>query len=113
MATIREIQDAVARRYGVTAFDLVGHRRTKEIYRPRQIAMWLTSRLTSHSHSAIGRHFGGRGHTTVAHALARVEQLLRIDLETGREVLTLLKGLIASQTLIPGALPRSAQVLVA
>ncbi len=72
MITIREIQSAVARRYGFAVADLKGNRRTAPIVRPRQVAMFLSAQLTRHSAVAIGRSFG-RGHDTVLHACRRIE----------------------------------------
>lgn len=59
---------AVAGHYGIARIDLLSHRRTREVVRPRQLAMWLAATLTPASLPAIGRRFGGRDHTTVLHA---------------------------------------------
>lgn len=73
--TIREIQQATAATFGVTLLDLLSDRRALSITRPRQVAMWLASRATLHSLPTIGRVFG-RDHTTVMHAIGRINGLM-------------------------------------
>lgn len=73
--TVVEIQTAVADHYRVTKLDLLSERRARAIARPRQVAMWLCKRLTTRSLPDIGRRFGGRDHTTVLHAVRRIEAL--------------------------------------
>ena len=72
---IEDIQKVVARHFGVSRQDLLSNRRTRVIVRPRQIAMFLSKTMTPRSLPEIGRHFGGRDHTTVLHAVRKVEQL--------------------------------------
>jgi len=72
------IQAAVCRQFGVTTLDLMSARRGREVARPRQLAMWLARHTTLLSLPDIGRGFG-RDHTTVIHAIKRVEELLRTD----------------------------------
>jgi len=80
MPTIRDIQAAVAARYGVQPATLsetkTGGRGDA---RPRLLVMWLARQCTPYTLARIGRHFGGRDHKTVAHAIQRIEQLMRID----------------------------------
>jgi chromosomal replication initiator protein len=54
-------------------------RRARAVARPRQIAMYLSKQLTSRSLPEIGRKFGGRDHTTVMHAVRKVEELREVD----------------------------------
>jgi chromosomal replication initiator protein len=54
-------------------------RRSRNIARPRQVAMYLSKQLTEKSLLDIGRHFGDRDHTTVMHAIARVTALIETD----------------------------------
>jgi len=96
--TIQDIQALVATRFGVTRLDLISDRRSKAIYRPRQAAMWLCSRLTTHSLAAIGRQFGMRDHTTVSHAIAVVERLMRTDPVFARHVLALLESVDSEES---------------
>jgi chromosomal replication initiator protein len=73
--TIDEIQKATAEYYSMKQVDLISERRNRSIARPRQAAMWLAKQLTTRSLPDIGRRFGGRDHTTVLHAVRRIEQL--------------------------------------
>jgi chromosomal replication initiator protein len=98
MTSITDIQTVVAARCGVTVLDLVSARQARRYVRPRQVAMWLAARLTPHSQSSIGRHFGQRDHTTVGHALRRVEQWLRTDPVIARQVLDLLAAVDAGES---------------
>jgi chromosomal replication initiator protein len=88
--TIDDIQKATADHYGMKQADLLSERRNRAIARPRQAAMWLAKQLTTRSLPDIGRRFGGRDHTTVLHAVRRIEAL-RVDdsaLNHDLEVLT-------------------------
>ena len=76
---ISEILDATASELGVPRQALLARTRTPEVARARQIAMFLARELTDHSLPDIGRELGGRNHTTVLHALRRVEQSLEAD----------------------------------
>jgi hypothetical protein len=76
---IRTIQRAVCEHYDVSLDDLLSGRRTQALALPRQVAVWLCRRLTTHSMPAIGHHFGGRDHTTVLHAARRVDELRKSD----------------------------------
>lgn len=69
----------VAEEFGVSPHLLCGHSRTKELVQARQVAMFLMRTLLSQSLKEIGRHFGGRDHTTVLHALNKIEQLRTSD----------------------------------
>jgi chromosomal replication initiator protein len=79
--TIDEIQRKVAEYYKVRMADLLSARRSREVARPRQIAMYLAKRYTPRSLPEIGRKFGGRDHTTVIHAVKRIEELRTTDSE--------------------------------
>lgn len=77
--TLDEIQQEVAKYYNIKVADLHGVRRNRDVARPRQIAMFLCKQLTTRSFPEIGRAFGGRDHTTVIHAVKKVEELMRSD----------------------------------
>ncbi len=79
MITLDNIQRTVAKYYNIKIQDLTGARRTRSIARPRQIAMALAKELTSHSLPEIGESFGGRDHTTVLHAVRKIEELRETD----------------------------------
>ncbi len=76
---IEDIQRIVARHYNVSRADVLSARRTHTVVRPRQIAMYLAKVLTLRSLPEIGRRFGGRDHTTVLHAVRKIESLLKAD----------------------------------
>lgn len=86
---IEDIQRIVSRHYNVSKADLVSARRTQAIVRPRQIAMYLAKTMTPRSLPEIGRQFGGRDHTTVLHAVRKIEELARTDSRTAEEIETL------------------------
>ena len=75
---IKPVISAVAKYYGVSLRDLAAFRRTRNVVRARQVAMYLAKSLTKHSLSAIGRVFE-RNHTTVLHAVRRIDMLRRQD----------------------------------
>jgi chromosomal replication initiator protein len=77
--TIDEIQRAVADYFNLRLTEMLSERRARNIARPRQIAMYLSKQLTARSLPEIGRRFGGRDHTTVMHAVRKVEDLRRDD----------------------------------
>ena len=73
--TIDEIQNKVSNYYNINTEDLISSRRLRSFARPRQVAMYLAKKLTSRSLPEIGRKFGGRDHTTVIHAVKKIDQL--------------------------------------
>ncbi|OYQ31142.1 chromosomal replication initiation protein DnaA [Sandarakinorhabdus cyanobacteriorum] len=87
--TIDEIQRKVADYYGLRLADLLSERRAREVARPRQIAMYLAKKMTPRSLPEIGRRFGNRDHTTVMHAVKKVEELRAKDREIDSDVATL------------------------
>lgn len=90
---IEDIQKIVARQFNVSKNDLLSNRRTRVIVRPRQIAMYLAKVMTPRSLPEIGRRFGGRDHTTVLHAVRKIESLTSDDQKLEHEI-ELLKRLI-------------------
>ncbi|GLK66410.1 chromosomal replication initiator protein DnaA [Hansschlegelia plantiphila] len=76
---IEEIQRIVARHYQVSRADILSSRRTQTVVRPRQVAMYLSKQLTLRSLPEIGRRFGGRDHTTVLHAVRKIDDLVKRD----------------------------------
>jgi chromosomal replication initiator protein len=83
---IEEIQRVVARQYNVSRADLLSSRRTANVVRPRQVAMYLAKTLTLRSLPEIGRRFGGRDHTTVLHAVRKIENLVNNDTSLAEEI---------------------------
>ncbi|MEX0751429.1 MAG: chromosomal replication initiator protein DnaA [Xanthobacteraceae bacterium] len=83
---IEDIQRVVARQYNVSRADLLSSRRTANVVRPRQVAMYLAKTLTLRSLPEIGRRFGGRDHTTVLHAVRKIENLVGNDTTLAEEI---------------------------
>ncbi|MDB4017165.1 chromosomal replication initiator protein DnaA [Amylibacter sp.] len=84
--TIDEIIRKVTDHYGVNLTDMLSARRTRSIARPRQVAMYLSKKLTSKSLPEIGRRFGKRDHTTVIHAVKKIEELQSIDNQIAKDI---------------------------
>ena len=91
--TVENIQKTVAEYYKIKVADLFSGKRTRQIVRPRQVAMWLAKNLTSQSYPSIGEAFGGRDHTTVLHAVRTIETLRSKDNELNHDVHVLLQVL--------------------
>ena len=91
--TIEEIQKRVAEHFNIKLADMQSPRRARQVARPRQIAMFLAKQLTTRSLPEIGRKFGGRDHTTVMHAVKKVEELCAAD-GTFAEDVDLLKRML-------------------
>jgi chromosomal replication initiator protein len=77
--TIEDIQKLVAEHYRIRIADMHSARRARAVARPRQVAMYLAKQLTPRSLPEIGRKFGGRDHTTVMHAIRKIEELRSTD----------------------------------
>ncbi len=93
---IDDIQKLVASHYNISRADILSSRRTANVVRPRQIAMYLSKVLTLRSLPEIGRRFGGRDHTTVLHAVRKIEDLAAKD-KSLAEVIELLKRILNEQ----------------
>jgi chromosomal replication initiator protein len=86
---ISEIQARVAAHYHIPLREMVSSRRSREVARPRQVAMFLSRELTPSSFPEIGRRFGDRDHTTVMHACRAIGTLRLLDKALDRDVLAL------------------------
>lgn len=86
MIMIADIQRAVADHFKVPLSDMASDRRSVTYTRPRQVAMYLSRRLTTRSYPQIGRKFGDRDHATVIHGVRRIEELVRTDRKLGSAV---------------------------
>ena len=84
--TMEEIQKRVAEHFKIRISDMSSARRSRAVARPRQVAMYLSKQLTSRSLPEIGRAFGGRDHTTVMHAVKKVEELVKLDTNFAEDV---------------------------
>ncbi len=94
--TVDRIQRAVADAFDITLNDMVSKRRTRSVARPRQVAMYLCKKMTKRSLPDIGRRFGGRDHTTVMHAVKRIENLRQEDLGFHAKIQTIETSLKAA-----------------
>ncbi|MDR0753444.1 MAG: chromosomal replication initiator protein DnaA, partial [Holosporaceae bacterium] len=92
--TIEEIQKKVAAHYSIKYSDMSTPRRTRQIALPRQVAMYLSKKLTTLSLPEIGKSFGGRDHTTVLHALRKIEDAMAKDSNLSEDI-RLLSGILA------------------
>jgi len=84
--TMEEIQKRVAEHFKIRVSDMSSARRSRAVARPRQVAMYLSKQLTSRSLPEIGRAFGGRDHTTVIHAVRKIEELVKLDTAFAEDV---------------------------
>jgi len=84
--TIEDIQKQVAAHYNIKVSDMHSARRARAVARPRQVAMYLAKKLTSKSLPEIGRRFGGKDHTTVMHAVKRVDEICKVDNDFAQDV---------------------------
>jgi chromosomal replication initiator protein len=91
--TIDEIQRRVCDHYRIRHAEMSSARRSREVARPRQIAMYIAKQLTPRSLPEIGRRFGGRDHTTVIHAVKQIEKLRQTDAELDADVRLLMRQL--------------------
>jgi chromosomal replication initiator protein len=91
--TIEQIQRKVSETYGIKLADLKAKNRTKAVAFPRQIAMYLARQLTHASLSEVGRAFGGKDHTTVLHAVDKIQVLLQEDPKLRKTIDGLIQGI--------------------
>ncbi len=84
--TIDEIQRRVAEHFNIRLGEMTSDRRARAVARPRQVAMYLAKQLTTRSLPEIGRKFGGRDHTTVIHAVRKIEELKATDAALAEDV---------------------------
>ncbi len=84
--TIEEIQKHVAAHYNIRMADMHSARRARNVARPRQVAMYLAKQLTARSLPEIGRKFGGRDHTTVMHAVKRIDELRQTESSLAEDI---------------------------
>jgi chromosomal replication initiator protein len=102
--SIDDIHSATCRHFGLLKEELTSPARTSRIAWPRQVAMYLTRELTGKSLPAIGRHFGGRDHTTVLHAWRRVKAQIEAD-PASRQAVEALHSTLTSSTPLATAGP--------
>jgi chromosomal replication initiator protein len=88
---IDDILKIVGRHYNVAKSDLLSPRRSRTVVVPRQIGMYLAKKLTSRSLPEIGRRFGGRDHSTVLHAVRKIDEQVRVDEKLAKDVALLIR----------------------
>ena len=84
--SMEEIQKRVSEHFKIRVSDMSSARRSRVVARPRQVAMYLSKQLTQRSLPEIGRAFGGRDHTTVMHAVRKIEELMKLDTAFAEDV---------------------------
>jgi chromosomal replication initiator protein len=92
--SIESVQKAVANHFKIGVSDLKSPRRIRTLAHPRQIAMYLCKKHTQTSYPEIGGKFGGKDHTTVMHAVRKIERLLKEDNHLASDIATIERGLI-------------------
>jgi chromosomal replication initiator protein len=91
--TIDEIQKKVATHFSIKLSDMSSARRVRQVSLPRQVAMYLAKKLTTYSLPEIGKNFGDRDHTTVLHAVKKIEEIIQEDPNLAEDVRLLLQVL--------------------
>ena len=97
---VREIQDAVCEHFDIALIDLLSHRKTVVLSLPRQIAMYLAKTLTPRSLPEIGRYFDGRDHTTVLHAVRKIDRKLQTDVELTENIQAIKTKILAPKVTV-------------
>jgi chromosomal replication initiator protein len=92
--TVEEIQKTVAAHFNVKISDLKSAKRLKALVLPRQIAMYLSRILTSCSYPEIGERFGGKDHSTIIHAIKKIEKIMENDFQL-RSTINTIKNVLA------------------
>ena len=90
---LKKFKKRVSEHYNIRQSEMYSARRARAVARPRQVAMYLSKQLTSRSLPEIGRKFGGRDHTTVMHAVRKIEELRATD-NTFAEDIELLRRML-------------------
>ena len=91
--TIDKIQNAVSNYFNISLTDMLSQRRSRPLARPRQVAMYLSKKMTTRSLPEIGRRFANRDHTTVIHAVKTITKLSESDEEMKKNLIQI-KGLL-------------------
>jgi chromosomal replication initiator protein len=79
--TVEEIQKVIASHFSIKVSDIKSPKRLKALVLPRQIAMYLSRQLTSCSYPEIGERFGGKDHSTIIHAIKKIERQMKTDFQ--------------------------------
>jgi len=92
---IEDIQQIVCDEYNVSKSELISGRRTKVVVKARQVAMYLSKKLTSRSLPEIGKNFGNRDHTTVLYSVRKIDELINTDHNVASEVNAIRRHLVS------------------
>lgn len=87
--SVEDIQKTVANHFGLKVSELKSAKRLKALVLPRQVAMYLSRQLTSCSYPEIGEKFGGKDHSTIIHAIKKIEQKMIDDMQLSATIGTL------------------------
>ena len=96
--TIEDIQKKVSGHFNIKVSDIKSAKRIKSFVVPRQIAMYLCRELTSFSYPEIGNHFGGKDHSTVIHAIRKIEKNLELDSHLRTTIKTIKNTLLPTKS---------------
>ena len=88
---MESIQNLVASHFNLNIKEMLSARRSRSLARPRQIAMYLAKQHTTNSLPDIGRKFSNRDHTTVIHAVKKIDELIKKDNEIKQSVIEIRK----------------------
>jgi len=91
LVTVESIQNLVATHFNLNMQEMLSARRSRSLARPRQIAMYLAKQYTTNSLPDIGRKFSNRDHTTVIHAVKKIDELMKNDNEIRQNITELKK----------------------
>jgi len=92
--TVEEIQKTIANHFNIKVADLKSPKRLKALVLPRQIAMYLARQLTSCSYPEIGERFGGKDHSTIIHAIKKIEKQMEQDFQLRSTINAVKNGLL-------------------
>ena len=92
--TVETIQNVVANYFNLSLQEMLSARRSRSLARPRQMAMYLAKQHTTNSLPDIGRKFSNRDHTTVIHAVKKIEELIKKDDEIRQNIVEIKKTLL-------------------
>ena len=108
--TIDEIQRRVAEHFNIRLSEMTSERRARAVARPRQVAMYLAKQLTTRSLPEIGKKFGGRDHTTVMHAVRKIEELIAQPMRRSPRMSSCCAGCCKAESAAPacrGTVPKA------
>ena len=91
--TVSDVQIEVSKYYNLQLHELCSKKRTRNISKPRQIAMYLSKQLTDSSYPEIGKLFGGKDHATVIHGVNKIKAASEIDRKVKQDLNNIISSL--------------------